>query len=119
MKNFLFATAAFFVIQIPAFAGQPFRYTAKCYVVNVEDQCVIVETREKGGALKSRNIFSNKAGLTIKMWWDSKQNKFVQTDSFNKFEYNWEYKANPEIKDGDIVATEVIPKVYVLGISWD
>lgn len=118
MKKFALAVVAALAAQLPAWANQPFRYNAKCYVGQIEDQCVVIETRETGGALKSRNIFSNRAGLTIKMRWDKTKNKFVQTDSHNKFEYEWTYKPNPEIVENGVTATEVMPGVFTF-VSWD
>lgn len=117
MKKIALAAIAALAVQFPAIAGQPFRYTSKCYVLKNEDQCVIIETRDTSGALRSRNIFSNKAGLTIKMRWNGQ--KFVQTDSYNKFEYTWEYKVNPEVVEDGITGTVVMPGVTVVNISWD
>ena len=117
MKKLALAIAATLVAQFPALAGQPFRYNAKCYVGQVEDQCVIIETRESGGGLKSRNIFSNKVGLTIKLRWNGQ--KFVTWDSHNKFEYDWIYQVNPEVQENGITGTVVMPGVTVVNISWD
>ena len=122
MKKIAVALFAVLSAASPALAN-PFRYTTTCYwevenaIYKIDEECVVIETREKGGALKTRNIFSNKFPMTIKMWWDGKQ--FVQTDSFNKFQYNWTYRPNPNIQKDGITATEVLPNVSVLGISWD
>lgn len=113
------ALAALFTIaaQLPAWANQPFRYSAKCYVGQIEDECVVIETRESGGGLKSRNIFSNRAGLTIKMRWNGE--KFITWDSHNKFEYHWIYKVNPDVQENGISGTYVMPGVTVVNVSWD
>ena len=67
MKKFLFAAALF--LTTPAFATpeqtyRPFRYETPCMLeqglATYPDTCVVIETREKGGALRTRNIFSNK-----------------------------------------------------------
>jgi hypothetical protein len=116
MKTFFVSVLAVLSASTPAFAN-PFRYNANCYVGPIQDSCVVIETREDGGALKSRNIFSNKAGLTIKLRWDGK--KFVQWDSHNKFEYVWPYKPNPQIVEEGITGTLVMPGVTVVNISWD
>lgn len=124
MKKIAVALFAVLSAATPALAN-PFRYETTCYwkiedaVYKVDEKCVVIETREKGGALKTRNIFSNKFPMTIKMWWDSKANKFFQTDSHNKFVYHWEYKASPDLQKDGIAATEVLPSVFVHNISWD
>ena len=118
------AIALFAVLSAtPAFAGQPFRYETTCYIdagdaiYKIDDKCVVIETREKGGALKTRNIFSNVFGLTIKNRWNGE--KFLTWDSHNKFEYFYEYKVNPNITKDGISATYVMPGVSVHNISWD
>lgn len=116
MKKVSIAVLTLLSICTPAFAN-PFRYNAKCYVGPIQDECVVIETREKGGALKSRNIFSNKAALTIKLRWDGQ--KFVTWDSHNKFDYDWQYKPNPEVVEDGITGTLVMPGVTVVNISWD
>lgn len=116
MKKFSLAVFAVLSAALPAIAN-PFRYNATCYVGPIQDNCVVIETREKGGALKSRNIFSNKAGLTIKLRWDGE--KFVTFDTHNKFEYVWQYKPNSEIVENGITGTLVMPGVTVVNISWD
>jgi hypothetical protein len=117
MKKIALAVIAALAVQFPAIAGQPFRYNAKCYILKIEDQCVVIETRESGGGLKSRNIFSNKTALTIKTRWNGQ--KFVTWDSHNNFEYDWQYKPNPEIVEDGITGTLVMPGVTVINISWD
>ena len=83
------------------------------------DTCKVVETREKGGALRTRNIFSNRFGLTIKGWFD-KEKGYIQTDSYNKFEYKWEYKVGGTGgADGLGAWTYVMPGVLVQNVSWD
>ena len=80
------------------------------------DTCKVVETREKGGALRTRNIYSNRFGLTIKSWFD-KEKGFMTWDSHNKFEYKWEYKVGGV--DGMGAWTMVMPGVLLQNVSWD
>ena len=61
--------------------------------------CKVVETRETGGALRTRNIFSNKHGLTIKGRFD-KEKGYMTWDSHNKYEYKWEYKVGGNQESG-------------------
>ena len=82
-------------MPLPASAGPAFKYYTICIVESegtiTEDVCTVVETREKSGALKTRNIYSNRFSLTVKSWFD-KEKGFMTWDSNNKFEYKWEYK---------------------------
>lgn len=99
---------------------RPFTYTTPCAIekgITVDfDECKVIETRESGGALRSRNIFSNKFGLTIKGRFD-KEKGYMTWDSFNKFEYEWEYKIGGT---GDAGAwTYVMPGFLVQNVSWD
>jgi hypothetical protein len=103
----------------PVFAQEtyrPFRYETPCLleaaVQTYSDLCVVIETREKGGALRTRNIYSNKFGLTIKGRFD-KEKGYMTWDSHNQFEYKWEYKV------GGSGWTMVMPSFYVENISWD
>jgi hypothetical protein len=104
------------LLPAPVFAGQPFKYQTTCTLdsqnVLTEDVCTVVEVREKGGALKSRNIYSNKFALTIKSYF-SKEKGFMTWDSSNKMEYPWEYKMDP------VKGTLVMPGVYLKEVSWD
>ena len=81
MKKLLLLTALLFAT--PSFAQtapakpktyRPFRYETSCALQDgqyfLTDLCVVVETRETGGALRTRNIFSNRFGLTIKSWFE-------------------------------------------------
>ena len=74
------------------------------------------EIREKGGALKTRNIYSNRWGLTIKSRYDEKKG-LVTWDSHNKFEYKWEYKVGGVGKQAAV--TYVMPGVLLENVSWD
>ena len=123
MKKLLIATAAVF-LTIPAFAAEqtyrPFKYETACAVEKdaneTPDTCVVIETREKGGALRTRNIFSNRYGLTIKLRFD-KEKGFVTWDTHNKFDYKWDYKVGG---NGDLGAwTYVMPGFLVENISWE
>jgi hypothetical protein len=114
------------LLTSPVFAQEqqksyrPFTYTTPCAVETpsqfVSDVCTVVETRETGGALRSRNIYSNRFKLTIKSWFDKKRG-FMTWDSHNKFEYKWEYKVGSV--DGMSAWTSVMPGVFVQNVSWD
>ena len=122
---------AFVLCAAPAFASpderteityRPFRYETQCYLVNekavtyADDVCTVIETREKGGALRTRNIYSNRFGLTIKSRFD-KEKGFVTWDSHNKFEYKWEYKVGTV--GGLEPKTYVMPGFMLEDVSWD
>ena len=121
----LLALAAVFVAA-PVFATpeqkvyRPFRYETPCVLEaglqSYHDICVVIETRESGGALRTRNIFSNKHGLTIKGRFD-KEKGYVTWDSHNKFEYKWEYKVGGNQELG--AWTYVMPGFLVQNVSWD
>lgn len=118
----LFIIASVILSSVPVFAGPPFRYETNCYLVNeqagtyLEDVCTVIETREDGGALRTRNIFSNRFRLTIKSWFDKKQG-FMTWDSHNKFNYKWEYKLGGV--NGTDAKTYVMPGVMLENVSWD
>ena len=99
---------------------RPFRYETPCMleqgIQTYPDTCVVIETREKGGALRTRNIFSNKHGLTIKGRFDKEQG-YMTWDSQNKFEYKWEYKVGGSTDTGSW--TYVMPGFLVQNVSWD
>lgn len=103
------------LLPAPALAA-PFKYQTTCTLeskdVLTEDVCTVVEVREKGGALKSRNIYSNKFSLTVKMTYN-KEKGFLTWDSFNKMEYPWEYKVDAT------KGTLVMPGLYLKEVSWD
>jgi len=114
-------------VAAPAFATpeqqyRPFRYETACMleagIQTYPDTCVVIETREKGGALRTRNIFSNKHGLTIKGRFD-KEKGYMTWDSHNKFEYEWEYKVGGVSADGLGAWTYVMPGFLVQNVSWD
>jgi hypothetical protein len=96
----------------------PFKFRANCFVETptqlVSVDCTVVETREPSGALKTRSIYSNRLGLTIKSRFDSVKG-FVTWDSHNKFEYKWEYK----VKDDGSGYTYIMPGFLIDSISWD
>jgi len=118
MKKLL-ALAAI-LIASPALAGPPFKYQTECLLENngqvQNDICTVVETRENNGALRTRNIFSNRFGLTIKSRFD-KNNEFVTWDSHNKFEYKFEYRAINLDESGTY--TYVMPGFLLQSVSWD
>jgi hypothetical protein len=95
---------------------RPFRYETSCGIESqgqfVEDTCVVIETREKSGALRTRNIFSNKFALTIRGRFD-KEKGYMTWDSHNKYEYKWEYKV------GGSGWTYVMPGFLLQNVSWD
>lgn len=80
------------------------------------DLCVVIETREKGGALRTRNIFSNRFSLTIKGRFD-KEKGYMTWDSHNKYEYKWDYKIGQVGELGNW--SEVMPSFYLQNVSWD
>lgn len=113
------------LLTTPVFAQErtsyrPFQYKTDCYLETStqisSDVCTVIETREKGGALRTRNIYSNKFGLTIKSWFD-KEKGFMTWDSHNKFEYKWEYKVGGV--NGTNAKTYVMPGILVDNVSWD
>ena len=119
------------LLTAPAFAQEapkpvekhvyrPFRYETECMIERgmstYPDVCVVIETREKGGALRTRNIFSNKHGLTIKGRFD-KEKGYMTWDTHNKFEYKWEYKVGGSTDTG--AWTYVMPGFLVQNVSWD
>ena len=121
-RLFLLATI---LLTNPSFAQtqqsyRPFTYETPCALEHKDefsmDTCKVVETREKNGALRTRNIFSNRFGLTIKSWFD-KEKGYMTWDSHNKFEYKWEYKVGGV--DGMGAWTMVMPGVLVQNVSWD
>ena len=103
------------LLPAPVFAA-PFKYQTPCTLESqntlTEDVCTVVEVREKGGALKSRNIYSNKFSLTVKMTYN-KEKGFMTWDSYNLIEYSWQYKIDP------LKGTQVMPGVYLKEVSWD
>lgn len=108
-------------LTLPALAGSPYRYAAACFrqvgSAYEEDTCTVIETRDVDGGLRTRNIFSNRFGLTIKNRWDGR--RFVTWDSFNQFEYPWVYKVNTEIERDGVTGTLVMPGITVVNVSWD
>jgi hypothetical protein len=121
----LIAIVSTALFSLPSFATpekayQPFRYETACAleVGNqvYDDICVVIETRERGGALRTRNIYSNKHSLTIKGRFDN-QKGYMTWDSHNKFEYKWDYKVGGN--DGFGIWTEVMPGFLVQNVSWD
>lgn len=99
---------------------RPFTYESPCALeYNNEfqvDTCKVVETRETGGALRTRNIYSNRFRLTIKSRFD-KEKGFVTWDSHNKFEYKFDYKVGGV--DGLGAWSYVMPGFLVQNVSWD
>ena len=115
-KLLILATLLFSSPVIASETYRPFRYETTCVLESVADThsdiCVVIETREKNGALRTRNIFSNKFGLTIKGRFD-KQKGYMTWDSHNKFEYKWDYKV------AGSGWTYVMPGFIVENVSWD
>ena len=128
MKSLLILASLF--LTAPTFAQtkevvkqkvyRPFTYESPCALeYNDEfqvDTCKVVETRETGGALRTRNIYSNRFRLTIKSRFD-KEKGFVTWDSHNKFEYKFEYKVGGV--DGLGAWSYVMPGFLVQNVSWD
>ena len=123
MINTLLATLMFAqatpAIQPPKIY-KPFRYETPCQLAtqgqSYDDICIVIETRETGGALRTRNIYSNKFGLTIKSWFD-KEKGFMTWDSHNKFAYKWDYKVSGVDDQGSW--SMVMPGVLLQNVSWD
>jgi len=118
MKKLIFLML---LLPLPALAGPPFKYQTNCYLESKdqtyqEDVCTVVETREKGGALKTRNIYSNRWGLTIKSRFNEKD-EFLTWDSHNNFEYKWDYKIGGV--GGSGAYTYVMPGVLLQNVSWE
>lgn len=99
---------------------RPFTYETPCALEaglqTYFDTCKVIETRETGGGLRTRNIFSNKFGLTIKSWFDKKEG-FMTWDSHNKFAYKWEYKVGGVGEQGSW--SMVMPGFLLQNVSWD
>jgi hypothetical protein len=127
MKKFLILASL--LLTSPAFAQtevvkkkeyRPFRYETPCALeANNEfqvDNCVVIETRETGGALRTRAIFSNRFKLTIKSYFD-KEKGFMTWDSHNKFAYKYEYKVGGV--DGLGAWSYVMPGFLLQNVSWD
>ena len=119
MKKLIVLAALLF--SSPVFAQEtktyrPFRYETLCGIQEesqfFEDTCVVIETRESNGALRTRNIFSNRFSLTIKGRFD-KEKGYMTWDSHNNYEYKWEYKV------AGTGWTMVMPGVLIQNVSWD
>ena len=124
MKKLL-ALAAVLIAAAPAVAQEQkthrsFTYETPCVLEaglqTYPDVCKVVETRESGGALRTRNIFSNKFGLTIKGRFD-KETGYMTWDSHNKYEYKWDYKVGGN--QGPGAWTYVMPGFLLQNVSWD
>lgn len=119
MIRFIAAFSIGLAFANPSFASpKPFEYRTECVLVNggrYEDTCKVIETRNENGQLKSRNIFSNRFGLTVKSWFNP-EGQFITWDSHNKNEYGWEYKA--EIMEG-VTYTMVTTGFYLKDVSWE
>ena len=128
MKKFL--PILFLLCSSPAFAQtqtavqkkeyRPFTYETACALeYNNEfqmDTCKVIETRESSGALRTRNVYSNRFQLTIKGRFD-KGKGYMTWDSHNKQEYKWEYKVGGV--DGLGMWTYVMPGILLQNVSWD
>lgn len=121
MKKFL--VAMMILAATPAYANQtyrPFTYETSCALETptefLIDDCKVIETREPNGALRTRNIFSNRFKLTIKSWFDKKHG-FMTWDSHNKYSYKWQYKT--ATVEGPHPWSYVMPGVLLQDVSWD
>jgi hypothetical protein len=128
MKKFL--PILFLLCSSPVFAQsqtvvqkkeyRPFRYETPCALETKQefemDECTVIETRESNGALRTRNIYSNRFKLTIKGRFD-KEKGYMTWDSHNKYEYKWEYKVGGV--DGLGTWTYVMPGILLQNVSWD
>jgi hypothetical protein len=109
-------------VPVASFAQTPvFKYKTPCILetqgTTTEDVCTVVETREDSGALRTRNIFSNKFRLSVKSRFD-KTLGFVTWDNYNAREYKWEYRVR-KFDNKEEVYSEVMPGVFVESVSWD
>jgi hypothetical protein len=99
---------------------RPFRYETPCALESnkefILDNCIVIETRESGGALRTRAIFSNRFGLSIKSYFDPVKG-FMTYDSHNKFAYKWDYKIGTV--NGLSAWSYVMPGFLVQNVSWD
>jgi hypothetical protein len=99
---------------------RPFRYETPCALEAKDefllDDCVVIETRESNGALRTRNIFSNRFSLTIKGRFD-KEKGYMTWDSHNKYEYKWDYKVGQV--EGPTAWSYVMPGFLLQNVSWD
>ncbi len=126
MKKLIVLAALLF--STPSFsqesqAYRPFRYETPCGIESknefFEDNCVVIETRESNGALRTRNIYSNKFGLTIKGRFD-KEKGYMTWDRHNKYEYKWEYKVGGTGGTEGLGSwTYVMPGFLLQNVSWD
>jgi hypothetical protein len=120
LSTILLTTPAFAQTTTKQKEYRPFRYETPCALETkdefISDSCTVVETREKGGALRTRAIFSNRFKLTIKSYFDSKLG-FMTYDSHNNFSYKWEYKVGGVTGLG--AWTYVMPGFLVQNVSWD
>jgi hypothetical protein len=118
MKKFLLPLLL--LLPLPAGAFTTHQYKTDCYVETQTefryDTCTVIDTREDNGALRTRNIFSNRFSLTVKSWFEEKRG-FVTWDSHNKFDYQWSYKIG-EV-GGVRGYSYVMPGFLVRDVSWD
>jgi len=128
MKKFL--PILFLLCSSPVFAQsqtvvqkkeyRPFRYETPCALETKQefemDECTVIETRESNGALRTRNIYSNRFKLTIKGRFD-KEKGYMTWDSHNKYEYKWEYKVGGINQEG--AWSMVMPGFLLQNVSWD
>ena len=117
MKKLL---ALLVLLPTTALASPPFKYKTPCYLEGngeyTEDTCTVVETRNPSGFLNTRNIYSNRFGLTIKLRWAG--DKFLTWDSHNKYEYKWEYKPG-NVPGSTEPHTYVMPGVLLESVSYE
>lgn len=110
-----------FLVPFPAFANPVFKYKTVCYLETESeyqgDVCTVVETRENNGALRTRNVFSDRFGLTIKGRFDP-QRGYMTWDSHNKFEYKWDYKIG-NIPGSTTPHSYIMPGFLLENVSWD
>lgn len=108
------------LLPFPALAVPAYQYKTPCYLEHnqtyYEDECTVVETRENNGALRTRNIYSNRFSLTVKSWFDKTQG-FMTWDSYNQYNYKWEYKVGSIGNERGY--SYVMPGFLVENVSWD
>lgn len=121
MKKFIILASLLFANPVFAQSSyRPFTYTTDCALETktefLFDTCKVIETRESNGALRTRNVFSNRFSLTIKGRFD-KEKGYMTWDSHNKYEYKWDYKVGGVGEFGNW--TYIMPGFLLQNVSWD
>jgi hypothetical protein len=120
LLRFIFASLLFSASVSPVQAETVINYKTRCFRetpnAHTEDLCTVIDTRDPGGALQTRGIFSNRFSLSIKSRFDPVRG-FLTWDSVSGREYRWNYQT--EYGKSGAVLSRVIPGFLVEGIPWD